>query len=213
MRILQGSPGYRSSTAGILGGTDGLGYVAGEPAGPHIEGPFPEASSGAEGTPGMVELENPAENPCFGCGPRHPRGLRLRFERSTAADGADEIVSTFTPRPDEIGWPTVLHHGLHFLVLYETSYWTALTLGGKLWVSHGPITYTTDRLPRVGVAHVARGRLVAAEPGSLTVEAASATREGKPCGTLRSSWKPASREAVDRAGIPLPEYLRAELSP
>ena len=161
----------------------------------------------------MTELENPLENPCFGCGPAHPRGLRLRFESSTAEDGVAEVRTTFTPRSDEIGWPTLFHHGLHFMVLYEASYWTALTLGGQLWVSVGPATYTADRLPRVGVEHVARGRIVRSEPGALGIRATTATASGKPCGLLESTWRPARRSVVERAGIPLPDYLLPDLAP
>jgi hypothetical protein len=117
------------------------------------------------------------------------------------------------PQSDEIGWPTLFHHGLHFMVLYETSYWTALTLGHKLWVSEGPISYDAVRLPRVGIAHVARGRIVITGPTRLEIRAQTATESGKPCGTLKSSWVPARRDVVERAGIPLPDYLRSELSP
>ena len=161
----------------------------------------------------MRALENPAENPCFGCGPQHARGLRLKFVETTSSDGTPEVRTSFVPQPDEIGWPTLLHHGLHFMVLYEVSYWTALTLGGKLWVSQGPISYNTVRLPRVGVAHVARGRIVTAAPARLEIRADTETDTGKPCGVLESAWVPARREAVERAGIPLPDYLRSELSP
>lgn len=161
----------------------------------------------------MPELENPEENPCFGCGPRHARGLRLRFEQGIAPDGSAEVSTRFTPQADEIGWPTLFHHGLHFMVLYETSYWAALTLGGKLWVSQGPITYTAARLPRVGIPHVARGRIVRREATGLTIEATTATREGKPCGLLQSTWVPAVRETIERAGVPLPDYLLSELAP
>lgn len=161
----------------------------------------------------MVELENPPENPCFGCGPQHPRGLRLHFESAVDADGTPEVRTTFVPKADEIGWPTLFHHGLHFMVLYETSYWTALTLGGKLWVSVGPIEYDAERLPRVGVPHVARAQIVVAEPARLKVRALTRTTEGKPCGRMESTWRPASRTVIDRAGIPLPEYLIGELSP
>jgi hypothetical protein len=80
----------------------------------------------------MVRLENPPENPCFGCGPEHARGLRLSFEKTLGADGVEEIQSTFTPGTDEVGWPGIFHTGLHFTVLYEVSYWAALTLGGRL---------------------------------------------------------------------------------
>ncbi|NNN17876.1 MAG: hypothetical protein HKL79_05905 [Thermoplasmata archaeon] len=161
----------------------------------------------------MSELENPLENPCFGCGPRHARGLRLKFEETTSSDGTPEVRTRFTPQPDEIGWPTLFHHGLHFMVLYEASYWTALTLGRKLWISQGPSSYNALRLPRVGVAHVARGRIVATTPTRLEIRAETETESGKPCGVLASSWVPAGREAVERAGIPLPDYLRSELSP
>jgi hypothetical protein len=160
----------------------------------------------------VTALENPPENPCFGCGPRHARGLHLRFEETTAPDGVSEVRTSFVPKPDEIGWPTLFHHGLHFMVLYETSYWTALTLGRKLWVSQGPISYNALRLPRVGVAHVAHGRIVTTAPGQLEIRAETETESGKPCGVLESTWVPARREVLDRAGVQLPDYLLAELS-
>ena len=161
----------------------------------------------------MVELENPPENPCFGCGPRHPRGLRLRFEQGVGADGVDELRTTFTPREDEIGWPGLFHTGLHFTVLYEVSYWTALTLGGRLMVSTGPGTYAHQRLPRVGRPHVARARLGPAGGSTRTVRATSETAEGKPCGTLETEWRAVERIEIERAGIRLPEYLLSELPP
>ncbi len=161
----------------------------------------------------MEELENPLENPCFGCGPAHPRGLRLRFERVGDDPARAEVRTTFVPKPDEIGWPTLFHHGLHFMVLYETSYWAALTLAGKLWVSVGPVSYTADRLPRVGRPYESRARIVRREPEHLMVRAETRSAEGKPCGSLESEWRPARREVVQRAGIPLPDYLTELLSP
>ncbi|MGA8710723.1 MAG: hypothetical protein WB786_05785 [Thermoplasmata archaeon] len=161
----------------------------------------------------MVALENPPENPCFGCGPHHPRGLHLGFRQELADDGTPEVRGEFTPKPDEIGWPTLFHHGLHFTVLYEASYWTALTLGGKLWVSHGPISYTTERLPRVGARYTVAARISAREASGLRIVARTASEHGRPCGALESAWRPASREVIQRAGIPLPEYLLREIDP
>ncbi|HXW66597.1 MAG TPA: hypothetical protein VEL82_01760 [Thermoplasmata archaeon] len=155
----------------------------------------------------MAPLENPPENPCFGCGPRHSRGLRLSFERGVAADGVDELSTRFTPEPDEVGWPGLFHTGLHFLVLYEVSYWTALELEGRLMVSTGPGTYAHERLPRVGRAHVARARLGALAPDGREVVAVSETDDGRPCGRLRTYWRPVSREEVARARLSLPAYL------
>ena len=161
----------------------------------------------------MAELENPIESPCFGCGPAHTRGLRLRFEESVGDDGVAEVRSTFIPRPDEVGWPTLFHHGLHFMVLNEVSYWAALTLTGKVWVLSGPATYSTERLPRVGVAHVARARIVEQEADRLRIRATTAAVAGKLCGSLEANWRRASRAVVERAHVPLPEYLLADLAP
>jgi hypothetical protein len=159
----------------------------------------------------MVALENPEENPCFGCGPRHPRGLRLRFDLLRAPDGSKEVSTEFTPQADEIGWPGLFHHGLHFLTLYEASYWEALEAAGHLMVHEGPTTYTSVRLPRVGVRHIAVARVLAREGERLKIRASSATVEGKPCGTLETDWRPAVRAQIERAGIVLPGYLTAEL--
>jgi len=161
----------------------------------------------------MTMLDNPPENPCFGCGPLHPRGLRLQFREEIAEDGTNEVRGTFTPQADEIGWPTLFHHGLHFTVLYEASYWAALTLGGKLWVSHGPISYTAERLPRVGTPYTVAARIVTRDVSSLRVLARTASEDGRPSGTLESSWRPASRDVLRRAGIPLPDYLLEALDP
>ena len=159
----------------------------------------------------MVALENPAENTCFGCGPQHPRGLRLAFEKVLGDDGVAEVRTSFRPKGDETGWPGLFHAGLHFMVLYEVSYWTALTLGGRLMVSTGPGTYAHRRLPRVGRTYVARARLGPRTPEGLRVDATSATEDGKPCGTLTSFWRPVTREEIDRAGLTLPEYLLEEI--
>jgi hypothetical protein len=159
----------------------------------------------------MVALENPPENPCFGCGPRNPKGLRLEFEQLRAEDGTPELRTTFEPAADQIGWPGIFHTGLHFAVLYEVSYWTALTLGGRLMVSTGPGTYEHRRLPRVGRRHVARARFGPLESDGQVVLAATATEEGRPCGSLRTFWRPIARAEIERARLELPEYLLAEI--
>jgi hypothetical protein len=159
----------------------------------------------------MVELENPPENGCFGCGPANARGLRLRFERRVAEDGTSELRTFFRPGADETGWPGIFHAGLHFTVLYEVSYWTALELGGRLMVSTGPATYSHRRLPRVGRMHLARARLGPATAEGQSIDATTETEDGKPCGTLRSSWRPVERAEVERSGLALPPYLLGEI--
>lgn len=151
-------------------------------------------------------LENPPENPCFGCGPEHARGLRLSFSR----DG-ESVVCTYTPKPDEIGWPGIFHTGLHFTVLFETCYWAALELTGKVHVATGPQMYEHKRLPRVGAPFVVRARILTREPLKMIAE--SATLEGKPLGRAECGMAPASLAATQRAGIVLPAYLTDEMEP
>lgn len=157
----------------------------------------------------MSQLENPPENPCFGCGPTHARGLRLSFRRERAPDGAEEVVTEYAPKVDEIGWPGLLHTGLHFTVLYEVSYWAALELSGKVMTSFGPASFDQKRLPRVGAPFTARARLVADAEGAR-VEARSES-EGRLAGTLETSWRAASRARIEKAGLKLPEYLLADM--
>lgn len=161
----------------------------------------------------MVHLENPLESPCFGCGPRHPRGLHLAFERRTAPDGIDEVICEYTPKADEIGWPGLLHTGLLFLVLMETSYWAALTLGGRVHTMTGPATYEPLRLPRVGKTFRARARLAGSEGDRLHISCIAEDANGRPHATLTSTWEKASRAAVEKAGLSLPAYLLEDMDP
>jgi hypothetical protein len=161
----------------------------------------------------MAVLENPPESPCFGCGPNHPRGLHLTFERRTAADGSDEVLCGYTPKADEIGWPGLMHIGLLFLVLMETSYWAALTLTGRVMTVTGPVTFEFTRLPRVGVPFVSRARLETRTVGHPQVTCLAETATGKSLAVMNSSWERASRAAVEKAGIRLPRYLLGDMDP
>ena len=161
----------------------------------------------------MAALENPYSNPCFGCGPSNPRGLHLQFSREVAVDGTEELETRFVPQPDEIGWPGLFHTGLHFMVLYEVSYWTALTLGGRLMVSTGPGTYAHRRLPRVGRSHVGRARLGPVTAEGQAVLARTETDDGRPCGTLETFWRPVDRDELARSHLELPAYLLEEIPP
>jgi hypothetical protein len=151
-------------------------------------------------------LDNPPENPCFGCGPGHARGLHLQFARE-----GDEVVCTHTPLPDEIGWPGLFHTGLHFTVLYEVSYWAAWELSGAVMNSFGPGTFDQQRLPRVGHEFAARAKVASRDEHGLRIHAWSTNHEGKPCATLDTAWRWPSRERMERAGLVLPEHITREM--
>lgn len=72
------------------------------------------------GLPG-TELENdPEGNPCFGCGPRNPSGLHLRF----FVDGP-VVRAEMAPRPEWAGWPEMWNLGLVIAGAIETCGWAA----------------------------------------------------------------------------------------
>lgn len=169
----------------------------------------------------MEPLDNPASNPCFGCGPGHERGLRLSFSRGEDDEGPF-VAASYTPEDDEIGWPGFMHGGLHFTVLYEASYWAALTLGPAVMTARGELVFDERIVPRVGRAFEARARIVEREvpedPEALAqarfdVRATSTGDDGRTLGRLTGIWQPASRERIERAGIELPDYLAGELAP
>src|SRR5438874_13491894 len=55
---------------------------------------------------------------CFACGRKNPIGLQLRFEREP-----DGVVARYAPRPEDAGFPGVLHGGVLVTLLDEAMAW------------------------------------------------------------------------------------------
>ena len=55
---------------------------------------------------------------CFGCGRHNPVGFHLVFER----DG-EEMVTHYVPKPEDQGFPGIMHGGLLGLLLDEAMGW------------------------------------------------------------------------------------------
>jgi acyl-coenzyme A thioesterase PaaI-like protein len=109
---------------------------------------------------------------CFGCGPRHPTGFRLSFER----DG-EGVLTRFTPNEKQQGPPGIMHGGLVSTIADETAAWALVAKLGKFGFTtsfscklHLPVrvgvetearaqlTKTTTRLVRSAVRISQRGR-------------------------------------------------------
>lgn len=155
----------------------------------------------------MRSVDNPDENPCFGCGPANDRGLGLTFARDEDEQGRPFVTALHEPTDSEIGWPGFLHGGLHFTLLYETSYWTALTLGPSVMVADGQLVFDERTTPRVGRPVRTRGFLEGEHEDRYRIRAVSLGGEGRHLGTLEARWRPVSREEIQRADIELPAYL------
>lgn len=78
-----------------------------------------------EGAPLDGHIFGPGQ-PCFGCGPDHPYGFRLKFERE-----GEEIVTRFTPGDRYQGPPGIMHGGLVATLADETAAWAVIGIAGK----------------------------------------------------------------------------------
>lgn len=110
--------------------------------------------------------------PCFGCGPDHPHGFRLRFERQ-----GDEVVTRFVPGEHHQGPPGVMHGGLVMTLVDELAAWVPLALKGKF----GFTTAFEGKLRapvRIGVPVEGRARLVR-DASRVVRVAAQVLQDGK----------------------------------
>lgn len=110
-------------------------------------------------------LPNDPQNPCIGCGPDNPAGLRLTFHR----DG-DRVRSRLTVEPHHQGWPGRMHSAVLYLALIETMNWTLYGLTGHVGLARetGPLRYERrvgvgDRLDLVGAVTDPDGPALRAE--------------------------------------------------
>src|SRR2546422_2873880 len=87
-----------------------------------------------------VALENDGTNPCFGCGPRNPRGLRLSFHRV-----GDRVETMLLADVTMEGWPGRLHSGILYTAMLETANWTVFGITGRIGI---PVRTSGRRLQR-----------------------------------------------------------------
>lgn len=149
-------------------------------------------------------LENDAANPCVGCGPGNPRGLRLRFERR-----GDAVVSRLAAEPSLQGWPGRLHSGVLYLALLEVANWTVYGLLGRVGLPVRTGALELRRWVAVGEGLDLEGRAPAPEARPLAVEARALDPQGREVARLERGYEfPGRREFMARMGYDrLPEVL------
>lgn len=132
-----------------------------------------------------ARLENDPQNPCVGCGPEHPAGLRLAFERR------GEVVGTTLRAEDRHqGWPGRLHSGILYLAMLETANWTVYGTTGRVGLPTRTSALGLQRWVRTGETLTLTGRRDAANV--VRVEAADGA--GALVATLERAY-----DLVDRA--------------
>ena len=76
------------------------------------------------------EIANPWPGHCFGCSPRNPHGLQLKFWRT------DQGCYTRCAIPDHLcGWDGIVHGGILATLLDEVGGWTLIAQLGRLGVT------------------------------------------------------------------------------
>ncbi|MEA3199577.1 MAG: uncharacterized protein QOE90_1005 [Thermoplasmata archaeon] len=128
-------------------------------------------------------LENDPANPCVGCGPEHPHGLRLVFAREGA-----EVTSSLDATRERQGWPDRLHSGLLYLALLETANWTLYGLRGRVGIPVRTSALDAQRWIAVGERLTLHGRLARDEPQSVTVAVEARDASGARVASLERAY-------------------------
>jgi hypothetical protein len=143
-----------------------------------------------------VALENDGKNPCFGCGPANPRGLRLSFRRI-----GDRVETDLLTDVTMEGWPGRLHSGILFTAMLETANWTVFGVTGRIGVPVRTSALNSRRWVPTGARLSIAGRTVSQGPSSLTVAVEAASSDGLSVATLdRDFVLPNRREFLERMG-------------
>jgi hypothetical protein len=132
-------------------------------------------------------LDNHPANPCVGCGPAHPWGLRLRFARE-----GQRVISALATTDAMQGWPGRLHSALLYLALLETANWAYYGLTDRVGVPVRTTALEAKRWVPVGEALTLAGTL--ATPTRVRAEALD--RKGSVVAALERDY-----EVLDRAAF------------
>jgi acyl-coenzyme A thioesterase PaaI-like protein len=137
--------------------------------------------------------------PCFGCGPDHPIGFRLAFERE-----GDEIVTRFVPGDRHQGPPGIMHGGLVTTLADEIAAWAVIALLGKFGFT-AAMSCKLHKPVRVGVPLVGRGSLVR-DSGRIVQTRARIVQEDTDMFTGDFTFAILDRAGAEKMlGGPLPE--------
>jgi acyl-coenzyme A thioesterase PaaI-like protein len=110
-------------------------------------------------------LFGPAQ-PCFGCGPDHPNGFRLRFDFD---EERDEVVTRFMPGELHQGPPGVMHGGLVFTLADELAAWAIIVKLGKFGFT-ARFAGKLQKPTRLGLELTGRSRLLKSTSRTAEVE-------------------------------------------
>jgi acyl-coenzyme A thioesterase PaaI-like protein len=140
------------------------------------------------------------DQPCFGCRPDHPSGLRLQFFRE-----GDVVGTAMVPGDHQQGPPGVMHGGLVTAVADELAAWTVVGLKNRFGFT-AAIEARLKKPVRVGVELRGTGRL-AVDASRLVKVDVILEQEGETAFTGLFTFALLDRAAAERLlGRALPEH-------
>jgi acyl-coenzyme A thioesterase PaaI-like protein len=138
------------------------------------------------------------DQPCFGCGPAHPIGFRLRFERE-----GDEVVTRIVPGERYQGPPGIMHGGLVATLADEVGAWACIALLGKFGFT-ASMSCKLHHPVRTGTEVEARAR-IAADKKRIVDVAVRLLQNGTACYTGDLRFVVMDEKGAERLlGRPLP---------
>lgn len=145
-------------------------------------------------------LPNDPRNPCIGCGPDNPIGLRLAFARE-----GSRVTTTLVVRPEFQGWPGRLHSGVLYTALLETANWTVYGTRGRVGLPTRTSALDARRWIAVGEALRLTGRAIESTGSPLKVAVVATDARGEAVATLEREYDlPSRSEFLQRMGYPDP---------
>jgi acyl-coenzyme A thioesterase PaaI-like protein len=143
-----------------------------------------------------------ADQPCFGCGPSHPAGFRLKF-----VEQGEEVVTRFLPDDRYQGPPGVMHGGLVFTLADELAAWVIIARLGKFGFT-ARFEGKLSRPTRLGVEVIGRGRMVRSTTRTAEIEA-TLSQEDSAVFSARFTFVLLDKAATEKMlGRELPEEWR-----
>jgi uncharacterized protein (TIGR00369 family) len=140
-----------------------------------------------------------ADQPCFGCGPAHPAGFRLKF-----SEEGEEVVTHFTPGDRYQGPPGLMHGGLVFTLADELAAWVIIARLGKFGFTarfEGKLLRPT----RLNVEIIGRARMLRSTSRTAEIEAILQQENAAVC-SARFTFVLLDKRAAERMlGRELPE--------
>jgi hypothetical protein len=141
-------------------------------------------------------LENDETNPCFGCGPGNPRGLRLAFRRV-----GDSVETMLLADVTMEGWPGRLHSGILYTAMLETANWTVYGTAGRIGVPVRTSALSLQRWVPTGTQVRIAGRAKDTGLNALSVAVEAFAFDKQSVATLNRDFVlPNRREFLDKMG-------------